>query len=862
MRCRKAFCTVTLLRCRAALLLAVAIALSGCAALRSIKARWTGEPPALDLVMQQLYLTRQDLAVRNVAGKPDPFLLGRVRSAQEHPIGLAGVARAIDAGFHDHPHTLSALVMRAADLLEVPVRETDVADYEHDYAAGLPGALEELVAALQNGQELFGAAFEELDEEEAGFVKSMLEEILFRGEWPADRTRWDNQVRLERTFRLASRIDLRAIATACLLVAQALDNTMPELMAQAQHMPAGRRLQSAIGDIVIGTPADDAHEGDAPLLLIDPGGDDTYRLSTQEGMHIIVDIAGNDTYEAGDSASPGTGIFGLGFLVDVDGDDQYRGSEFAWGCGLLGAGVLADLNGNDSYTCRSFGQGAAAMGIGLLYDQAGDDLYQSQLYSQGLGYVGGVGLLADMGGDDHYASGASLPDSREEEGAFQTYSQGFGMGCRQFASGGIGLLYDRTGDDNYSGSYFCQASSYWQSLGLLIDADGDDRFSARRYAQGAGIHSSAGGLFDYRGNDTYVSWGVSQGCGHDYGIGLLYDRQGADQYTAEWLSQGAGGSLGLGMLIDEAGDDIYTAGSQNVQGCGEHDARRDAASIGIFVDGAGRDVFTSAARRQKLWLQGDVGAGIDAASGRAGVVEEPGWQAPAELLPGTASADAAVPSRPGKGETLPELEGPLFSEDLWKTASETLAGRGPRVIPLLCTYLAIKDVAVHRTIEETFKLLAKSHLEDVHAAVRREAADEENAAFLLYVLGDAGSPGSRDLFLEQLRSPLVRAQAMALRGLYKLKMPPPPEMAEELARSRSPAVRRYLGLALGAASDQNSIRMLCDLLADSDFQVRHAAYTVLKARREQARPLLKELRQRAARDSIAQGMASDLLEAR
>jgi len=845
-----------------AALLAAAMMLSGCAAIAGRALFQARGPSALDLVLQRLHLTLQDLALgKTLRERPDPFLLSRVRSMRAAPLSMAALARDIDAGFRHQPCTLGALLRRGAQLLDADVQQAAAPEDGPGPALGLPPAVEEILAALQAAENVLGEAFAELDQEEAGFVKRMFEKVLYRGEWSEELSRSDSQLRLELAFRLAARIDLQKMALAGALVADALDSAMPALTAEPQAMPEGRRLQSALGDVVIGTRAADLYEGEAPLLLIDPGGDDLYRLDAREGLHVLVDLGGNDTYEAEDSAAPSAGIFGLGFLVDLDGHDLYRGAQFAWGCGLLGIGVLADLNGNDRYVCRSFGQGAAALGLGLLYDRSGDDIYQSDLYSQGLGYVGGVGMLVDASGHDRYESGACLPDAREKDGAFQTYSQGFGLGCRQFASGGIGLLYDGAGNDAYAGSYFCQGSSYWQSLGLLIDAQGDDRYEARRYAQGAGIHSSLGGLFDYRGHDRYASWGVSQGCGHDYGIGLLYDAQGADQYVAAWFSQGAGGSIGLGLLIDEAGDDSYLAAGPNVQGCGEHDARRDAASIGLLVDSGGRDMFAPAARAQQVWAQGDVGGGTDIAGGRSGVEPGPARPVAAGRFPRQAQADAPAPSLPCQGEVLPELEAQLFLEDSWHEAAAALARRGPEVITLLCAYLAIKDVSVRRTIEEALKLLAVNHVEAVHAAVYRQAADEETSAFLLYVLGDVGSPSSRALFYEQLHSPLARVQAMALRGLYKLQALPPPDMVSGLAASPSAGVRRYLCLALGAADDQGSLHAMCSLLADRDFQVRRAAFTAIKARGHEARPLLAELRQRMAGDALVQEMVRELLQA-
>ncbi|MCP4713944.1 MAG: hypothetical protein GY868_02415, partial [Deltaproteobacteria bacterium] len=478
----------------------------------------------------------------------------------------------------------------------------------------------------------------------------------------------------ERAFGIAARIDLQQIAAALYLIVASLEMDLQDLRDVAGNSDEVLSIETPLGNIIIGSPGDDVYTGPAPALLIEAGGDDLYRFQEPSRLCVIIDLAGEDTYACADQVFLGAGIGGIGVLVDCAGDDRYIGGSFSFGSGFLGAGMLADLDGDDRYVARMFCQGAASFGIGVLYDGAGKDAYSCGLYGQGMGAVAGAGVLVDMDGDDDYRSGYEVADLREKNKGFQTYSQGFATGVRQFAGGGVGLLFDGRGDDRYSGSYFCQGSSYWHALGLLIDEQGDDSYQARRYSQGAGVHASVGALFDGSGDDAYLSWGVSQGCGHDVAVGLLYDSRGSDRYEAGWLSQAAGSSMGIGLLVDDDGDDSYEAGSGSaVQGGGAYDERRDGISLGMLVDRAGRDLFSSLPDRQALWRRGGRGGGIDAGGNRPSV-----WN-----YARSADGEPDSPEQqeeqelPAPVRVLDALEAPLLLEASWKQAAEKLVAQGP-----------------------------------------------------------------------------------------------------------------------------------------------------------------------------------------
>ncbi|MEE3110305.1 MAG: hypothetical protein VX323_09700, partial [Pseudomonadota bacterium] len=141
------------------------------------------------------------------------------------------------------------------------------------------------------------------------------------------------------------------------------------------------------------------------LLLIDLGGDDTYRIPAgatsgpDHGLSLHLDLGGNDSYHYEEFGSP----YDLEGLLPSDEAGRHEGDEF-WGpfslssvarqgSGILGYGFLVDLGGGaDEYRSLRYGQGFGAFGVGLLYDDGGDDRYTLEAAGQGAG-VGGLGLL-------------------------------------------------------------------------------------------------------------------------------------------------------------------------------------------------------------------------------------------------------------------------------------------------------------------------------------------------------------------------------------------------------------------------------------------------------------------------------------
>ncbi|MBE7446069.1 MAG: PDZ domain-containing protein [Planctomycetia bacterium] len=481
----------------------------------------------------------------------------------------------------------------------------------------LQGVIDSLVACVSSVQ----GAFHDVSQDDAEFLYQNAHKIWLPDEKiaPQDLSRLlvlSQKVNLARLFEAA----VTLLEKTDVLQKAHFDGTktpvslfnIPESLRSENHQEgteipqnyAGDILfiqDTSIGKIVVGGTGTSYYYADA-AVIIDLGGDDYYFNNAGSSgkdipVSICIDFSGNDVYHAKNPFSQGTGRFGIGLLIDCEGNDTYISQDFSQGSGLFGVGLLADNDGNDFYSGHVANQGVGFFGAGLLSDLCGNDRYFSRQFAQGVGFTRGVGALLDADGNDFYLTGGEYPDFRDPGKSFQSMSQGMGMGIRPEgaivgASGGIGILIDQKGNDQYHGDYFSQGNGYYFSLGFLCDNDGNDTYYAGRYAQGAGIHSAIGLLKDSAGDDTYASsFGVSQGCGHDTGIGFLVDECGNDTYRSETTSQGAGLEKGIGVLADFCGNDRYQA-QGNSQGFSSPSKTEEISGIGILIDNQGdHDIF-------------------------------------------------------------------------------------------------------------------------------------------------------------------------------------------------------------------------------------------------------------------------------
>lgn len=344
-------------------------------------------------------------------------------------------------------------------------------------------------------------------------------------------------------------------------------------------------VETPIGRIVLSGSGDDRHEYSDLLLLVDFGGEDTYRgaigstPSLQIPISLAIDLDGDDQYSNDDEYLPsqGAAVFGAGLLLDLAGRDHYTAKRLSQGAAMLGIGVLADMDGDDEYDLWTDGQGGAYFGVGVAIDNRGDDRYRIWGDGQGYGGVGGVGALVNRTGNDHYfaeplAAKVFRPDYHAKDGKFNySYAQGCGIGRRgditdgHSWAGGMGTLIDLQGDDAYEAAQWSQGCGYWYGIGFLWDGGGNDRYTATGWSQAAGAHFCIGALLDEGGDDQYTIWEEQSqglGFGHDYTIALFLDRGGNDRYRVHGDGLGFAINMSQVFFFDLTGDDQYLRGSK------------------------------------------------------------------------------------------------------------------------------------------------------------------------------------------------------------------------------------------------------------------------------------------------------------
>jgi hypothetical protein len=554
----------------------------------------------LDSSLAFVGLTRGDIALRSDYSVRDPYRFAIVDSLLNEPLKSVDRLLMLHQHFWREPpdESLAALI--------------GLYGFEADAQGGY------LLECLHDCNEMISVSFADIKDE----VGNVFEELVVFEPEPTGSIEEEKAYEKEHdslvTFlsEYGQVMDYGTLFQAALIILKAVDGFSVSGVKLSNETKRVDGVQGDVlyyeefdyGRVVVGGNDTNVYCGDF-AVIIDLGGDDTYRDTGAGGyIRLIVDESGDDSYLGGDYTLA-CGRFGVSVLIDKEGDDTYQARNFSIGVGVFGVGILIDRTGDDSYYGDTFTQGAGGFGIGILRDEGGNDVYEGSLHAQGFAATYGVGILGDASGNDIYLIREKYLDEIRYLDHYLSMSQGFTIGFRPDLSAGIGLLFDRSGNDYYLGDIFAQGSGYWYGIGAIVESSGNDNYVAYQYAQASGVHVALGLLIDENGNDNYVAKGVSQGCGHDLSLGLLYDRQGDDTYAAFDLSQGAGNANGIGMLIDESGDDSYVVKRlQNTQGYGNF--RREYGSIGVLLDLVGDDSYTSGDDTM-FWQKGEHGIGID-----------------------------------------------------------------------------------------------------------------------------------------------------------------------------------------------------------------------------------------------------------
>ncbi len=157
-------------------------------------------------------------------------------------------------------------------------------------------------------------------------------------------------------------------------------------------------------------------------LLADIKGDDIYKsmnhsqaCSEDGGIALLLDLYGNDAFFAADYSQAYASGFphtSLSILINLAGDDYYEAGSFCQGYGEKGGiAFMFDFLGEDGYYASQFSQASSAwLGIAVLLDGDGKNRFSSSLFSQGSQRWGGYSFfLKDFDSEDVYEI-LQLPD--------------------------------------------------------------------------------------------------------------------------------------------------------------------------------------------------------------------------------------------------------------------------------------------------------------------------------------------------------------------------------------------------------------------------------------------------------------------
>lgn len=346
--------------------------------------------------------------------------------------------------------------------------------------------------------------------------------------------------------------------------------------------------KTSYGTIIIGGAGPNTYELDGRFgLVIDLGGNDLYRgtiaasVGEEQDNAVVIDLSGNDTYD-GAPLGLATGRLGVGLLIDLAGDDVYQLDRGSGGAGFGGIGILFDGKGNDMYMGNRLTQGAAIGGLGLLLDTAGNDQYTSYGFAIGFGGPLGVGAVIDVAGDDHYQCGDKYPSAYNAQDApngkpgdplfqFDCFGLGTGSGQRILTKRVEWLAHNLAGG--------------W---GVLLDIEGHDQYQSANFSQGHGYYFGTGLELDLDGDDYHQAARYGHGSSAHFGAALFIDRHGEDRYgsSGPFYNGGVAWDYSVSLTIDGGkGHDIYTFDHSTGLGMA------DLTSWSVFIEEGGPDQY-------------------------------------------------------------------------------------------------------------------------------------------------------------------------------------------------------------------------------------------------------------------------------
>ncbi len=245
-------------------------------------------------------------------------------------------------------------------------------------------------------------------------------------------------------------------------------------------------------------------------VLLAGAGSDAYRAQTHSqgsagpaGVAMLVDRGGDDRYTLDNSplSMPSAQLSDRNTSMGQGAGRGLRTDAIDGRSAAGGIGILVDLAGNDRYEAQVFAQGVGYReGLGILVDDAGDDRYEAAWYAMGSAAHRGAGVLLDRGGGrDRYRAthSTSLGAAHDfsvafflDDGGDDRYHAG-GLGLGAASENGIAFFVDAAGDDAYgvdAGACLAFGATRigrWgtrrddlPNVGLFMDLGGDDSYPA------------------------------------------------------------------------------------------------------------------------------------------------------------------------------------------------------------------------------------------------------------------------------------------------------------------------------------------------------------------------------------------------
>jgi HEAT repeat protein len=772
----------------------------------------------IDSALGYLNLEREAIDFARLEWIDNPMILPVVSDLMRDPLSGEEYARKITKTLNQSDTTLIKTLSRDLEI-NVGVSEVDIT------------STGSLVAFINKSGRLSREAFDSLTVREELILLASLPGRWEMEDFPDDD--WLNTVLLDKykipfdttginedtVMKVIQKVNYEKLMSSGLLLTQIAEK-IPAFMDSIKNYKAPKEFETEFGTLVIGTVDDDKYEN-IPFI-IDPGGDDKYincggatgLIDASRGISFIIDLTGNDSYRGKDIVSLASGLFGSALILDFEGNDIYNGTHYSIGSGYLGFGYLNDLEGDDIYRGGIFSLGAGNFGMGILIDSKGNDFYYTNCYGEGFGSTKGFGLLSDMQGSDIYYAGGKYSDAPLNPDSYNSMSQGYAMGVRPDYGGGIGFLYDGGGNDFFEADVYAQGTSYWCSAGFLIDESGQDRYLATEYAQGAGIHLSYGYLADLKGDDHYFSkMGPSQGEGHDLGCGILIDSSGDDWYSVSG-GLGVGLTNSFGLFADLSGSDVYNITEK--LGIGDANYARGFSGLGIFLDLEGKDSYPSSrGGDESYWINGDYGIGIDKNSD---VEEEIVQKKVPNFSNMTVKQVFEIASEWGVGDNKDRVTG--AREELSKREREALDY-------IFDKKINTKKGLEFRAIEKTLKGIEDSSLVEQYLSANINHAEERARKNIFVLIGELEVKSLADSLVSILREegakPFRRAIVYAM-GKLKEKR----SVNKIISFLKEDEPLKLVSIkALGQINDVNTIDDLFPLIDDSFVTVRSAAISSL-----------------------------------